>query len=311
MCASDSRNRAAVPGKAAAFCAVLFLFAIGSCTGMEGPEKDGEGVFTIVECTRVLEYTPAPGQFIGSDSSVLTPGQACTYAEDRLRAGQFVSLGAFGGYIVTEFNRALAPGSYIAIWGNASETSSEPGIIYHMHDSNGNGIPDEEWTEVEGSLHGTDEEESGYAVTYFKPSEIGEDIRWKDSHGKEGCIERNAYHPESSWYPAWIEGDSYTLAGVKLESRARDESGNGTYWVSPSYGSGYADNFNDEEKEFRTRVNDAFGRVVVPRNAVIFRAESPVSFIKVQTAVNDCCGWVGEISTEVCGILGIEVAELE
>ena len=61
-----------------------------------------------------------------------------------------------------------------------------------------------------------------------------------------------------------------------------------------SYGYGYADNIsNDEELGFDISwAVDAQGRPV---------RLGGVHFIKVYTAVNQDCGWIGETSTEVCG----------
>ena len=56
----------------------------------------------------VFEYTPAPGQFINEDKSGFsgesTPAEAAAYAQKRLNAEKYVSLGGFGGYIVVGFD---------------------------------------------------------------------------------------------------------------------------------------------------------------------------------------------------------------
>ena len=106
----------------------------------------------------VLEYTPAPGQFIneretGGFSGENTPEKAIHYAEKRLQQGLFVSLGAFGGYLVAGFDHSIVnDGGYnLQITGNTHENSSEPGIVWVMQDSNGNGLPDDTWYELRGS----------------------------------------------------------------------------------------------------------------------------------------------------------------
>ncbi len=121
---------------------------------------------------RVYDYTPAPGQYIndsstgGMSSEILTKQDACNWAMSRLDAGKFVSLGGFGGYIVVGFDHSTLSlgGDYdFAVAGNAFFNSSggggsnEPGIVYVMQDSNGNGIPDDTWYELKGSESGTDE----------------------------------------------------------------------------------------------------------------------------------------------------------
>ena len=54
---------------------------------------------------RILEYTPAPGQFIneearsgGAFDNVDTPEKACRYAAARFAENNWVSLGGWGGY---------------------------------------------------------------------------------------------------------------------------------------------------------------------------------------------------------------------
>ena len=64
-------------------------------------------------CTKVFEYTPAPGQFInetktgGFNGSQTTAEAACAYAEERFATDIWVSLGGFGGYIVVGFDHSI------------------------------------------------------------------------------------------------------------------------------------------------------------------------------------------------------------
>ena len=99
--------------------------------------------------SRVYEYTPAPGQFINEGCTATTMQQACDYAYGRLSEGAFVSLGAFGGYIIVGFDHSVESGGESAldlqITGNAHSSSSEPGIIWVSQDENGNGLPDDTW----------------------------------------------------------------------------------------------------------------------------------------------------------------------
>ena len=104
-------------------------------------------------CTKVFEYTPAPGQFInetktgGFDGTQTTAEAACRYAEQRFADDIWVSLGGFGGYIVVGFDHSIDnSGDYdIGILGNSFSGSSEPGIVWVMQDENGNGLPDDTW----------------------------------------------------------------------------------------------------------------------------------------------------------------------
>ena len=64
-------------------------------------------------CNVVYEYMPAPGQFInelktgGFNGTQTTLPTANDYAMARLKKNLFVSLGAFGGYIVVGFDHSI------------------------------------------------------------------------------------------------------------------------------------------------------------------------------------------------------------
>lgn len=109
---------------------------------------------------RILEYTPAPGQFIneearsgGAFDNVDTPEKACRYAAARFAENNWVSLGGWGGYLVAAFAEPVPnTGGYdLYVKGNAMNTSSEPGVVWVMQDANGNGMPDDTWYELKGS----------------------------------------------------------------------------------------------------------------------------------------------------------------
>jgi hypothetical protein len=246
----------------------------------------------------IFEYTPAPGQFIneretGGFSDEDTPEKAILYAETRLKQGFFVSLGAFGGYIVAGFDHSIAnDGGYnLKISGNAGENSSEPGIVWVMQDGNGNGLPDDTWYELRGSEHGKEKTLRQYHITYFRPREPGSPVHWIDNLGITGKIDYlGSFHGQDSYYPGWIATDYYTLRGTRLESR-NYLSETGT-WICPPYDWGYVDN-NDQ---VLFRISDA---VTSKGNPIHLEF---IDFIKIQTAVNGKSGWLGEISTEVTRI---------
>ena len=258
---------------------------------------------------KVFEYTPAPGQFInelktgGFDASHNNPEAAITYAEGRLSDGKWISLGGFGGYLVVGFDHSIDNNrSYnLGVVGNAFDGSSEPGIVWVMQDENGNGYPDDTWYELAGSETGKFETYRDYAVTYYRPSGIGMPVQWTDNYGNNGEIDYLAqYHDQDYYYPLWIGEDSYTLKGTRLEARNYDQSGNGTYWVQPHYDWGYVDNFSPTDFNSSDKAN--FFKI---SNAIDFEGNpvnlSHIDFVKVQCAVNAKSGWLGELSTEVCG----------
>lgn len=270
------------------------------------PDEDTEAVAEF----KVMEYMPAPGQFINEKSSgfvnVNTMDEASEYAQKRLANGDFVSLGAWGGYIVV---RSLTPvensRSYdFVVYGNAFDTSNEPGIVWVMQDTNGNGLPDDEWFELKGSHYNLEGYERNYSVTYFRPDPENGDIKWEDSNGATGYVNRHIVHKQSSYYPAWIGKDSYTLYGSKLPLQVYTDPVTGIVSNEP-FKCGYADN-NGED----SLIADENGRTIqknffkisdaIDANGNPVELKS-IDFIKVQTAINGSTPIMGENSTEICG----------
>ena len=258
---------------------------------------------------KVIEYTPAPGQFInelktgGFDASHVTPEAAVSYAESRLMEGSWVSLGGFGGYVIVGFDHSIDNSrTYdFGIISNAFDGSSEPGVVWVMQDENGNGYPDDTWYELAGSETGKFETYRDYAVTYYRPSAPKMPVQWTDNYGNNGEIDYlQQFHNQDYYYPLWIVTDSYTLTGTRLEARNYDQSGNGSYWIQPHYDWGYADNFSPSDFNSENKAN--LFRI---SNAIDFEGNhvnlSHIDFVKVQCAVNSKSGWLGELSTEVCG----------
>lgn len=267
---------------------------------------------THAEATKVYEYTPAPGQFInepkmGFDGKQTTAEAAARYAEGRLEKGLDISLGGFGGYIVVGFDHNVLnfPQYDFAVMTNSFDGSSEPAVVWVMKDENGNGLPDDTWYELAGSETGKAETVEGYAITYYRPSAPKMAVQWSDNLGVSGKIDYlEAHHKQDYYYPEWIEADSYTLVGTRLKARSYDDSGDGTYWVNPHFDWGYADNFSPEDFNTQDRSN----RFDIS-NAVNARGERVeldyINFVKVQSAINFQCGWIGEVSTEVRGFKDI------
>ena len=250
-------------------------------------------------CNKVYEFLAAPGQFVNEGYTAKTMAQANAYAEDRLRAGSYVSLGAFGGYIVVGFDHSVAntPGADLAIKGNAFAGSSEPGIVWVMQDENGNGLPDDTWYELAGSETGKPETRQRYSVTYFRPTNARQNVRWTDNFGNSGTVDINNYHNQESYYPAWVPTASYTLRGTNLFSRTYDKSGTGTYWVNPEFDWGYVDNLGQDYVGNETHLE--LDNAVYPDGTPA--ALQYIDFVKVQVGLQVMAGWLGENSTEVFG----------
>lgn len=269
----------------------LALLAV-SCEGKDGPDcPTNEQVTPRPDRVTVIEYRPAPGQFINEDTLLTTATAAAEWAQKRLERGLYVSLGAFGGYIVAVFPE---PVTEFIIRGNAfvsaSGASNEPGIVWVMADTNGNGEPDDTWYELRGSETDAAGTIRGYAVTYRQPAGPGEPVRWTDNQGGSGQIDYlGMFHRQDSYYPAWVTGAQLTLRGTRVEARvSRDTNG---MWRSDPLGWGYADNEGSDRGVFR--VADAIDHS---------GAKAPIKtadFVKVQTGAVGSCGHLGELSTEV------------
>lgn len=264
--------------------------------------------------TKVYEFLPGPGQFIGLtgasggySGAETTPQLANEFAEKRLNNKLFLSLGAFGGYVVTGFDHSLRPGSAeydFAIGGNAFDDSSEPGIVWVMQDTNGNGLPDDEWFELKGSETGKSTTKQNYSVTYYRPGGAGMNVRWTDSEGNSGFVDYlSKYHGQPSYYPTWVTAPSYTLRGTRLAPNNTRNAVTG-FWMNHSYGWGYADNYGSDRLtggNTSDGTNQQTGFKIA--NAMLPDGSpanlSHIDFIKVQTAINTKSGQLGESSSEV------------
>ncbi len=276
----------------------------------------------------VYDFMPAPGQFVN-----VFPAYKLGYTQDSINAqletalcgklGGSVSLGSYGGYIVFGFDHPVVNkhGYDVKIYGNAMQSaavadmaggSCEPGIIMVGVDMDGDGVPSDgdKWYEIKGNDY--DRSQHNFEVTYYKPDEDKvrvphaswrfisdvEYVRWtsndQNPDSTSGYVWRNTFHTQPYW-PLWIEDTVLTFRGTKLPNTSIDMSnGNGNNWFQPFFGEGYVDNLpNGQEPGFMIDwAIDEDGR---PANL------DHIDFIKVYSAQLDYCGWLGEVSTEVCG----------
>lgn len=282
-----------------------------------------------VKSTRVYEWVPAPGQFIGETQTGGMTGNetthelAISWAEQRLDNEQYVSLGGFGGYIIVGFDHSIEniETSYdFSIQANAffnlstgDGGSNEPGIVYVSQDVNGNGLPDDEWYELRGSETGKAGTISDYYVTYYRPSAPKMNVQWIDCLGQSGTIDYlAAFHRQDYYYPAWIKADSYTLRGTRLKDRTSLDNSTGM-WNSSCFEWGYADNMGgDSISSNDSGGGDGQRNGFLIKNAMYLDG-TPINlqyidFIKVQTGVNAKAGWLGEVSTEVFGFEDLNIS---
>ena len=283
------------------------LFTVKVCPP-EGSYKRVQTPGSSAKWNRVYEFMAAPGQFVNENYTATTMSEACTYAEDRLRKGEYVSLGAFGGYIVVGFDHSIGnDGGYnIQISGNSYRNSSDPGIVWVMQDENGNGLPDDTWYELKGSEYGRPSTRLDYAVTYYRPDRPGRPVAWIDNEGHTGEVEYIATHAQDYYYPRWVRENAYTLVGRKLTSNTVMISPNN--WINKEFEWGYADNFSpvDRLTEEANKGGGANSNHFKIDHAVRYDGQPAnlryIDFVKVQTGVNARAGWIGEVSTEVVGV---------
>lgn len=279
------------------------------CCASEGTFRRASSASSLMRWNKIYEYSPAAGQFIGEDKSGFTSSEhsaaaAVAYAEKRLSEGSFLSLGAWGGYLVAGFDHSVAndEGADLIIAGNMFDSSSEPAIVWVMQDSNGNGLPDDEWYELRGSEWGSENHSTRYAVTYFRPVGDAMSVHWVDNRGERGVVPYMSVHSQPSYYPQWFEGESVTFYGSRLEMNTQTDS-SGKVWHLP-YAWGYADNLGEdceaigESEAVRCRF-DIDNAVAADGSAVELQY---VDFVKIQCAVNGVDKAMGELSTEILAI---------
>ncbi len=269
--------------------------------------------------TKVFEYLPAPGQFINDPASmgeITSQADACLWAEKRLDDKLYVSLGSFGGYIVVGFDHSVASsqGGYdFGVAGNAffnagtgEGGSNEPGIVWVMQDTNGNGLPDDTWYELAGSDYDSPDTRRNFAITYRCPSAPQEDVTWTDSDGNSGTVPYLAmFHKQDYYYPTWVDKDEYTLTGTKLEDRMYKQ---GNIWNLGNFDWGYVDNMGTDNAALsgyaqcnRFRISDARQADGSPANLQY------IDFVKVQSATCAANTLLGEVSTEVFGVIDLSL----
>ncbi|MBK7406238.1 MAG: hypothetical protein IPJ41_16940 [Phycisphaerales bacterium] len=143
--------------RGALVCAALTLGALGA----------GRCVAQSAFATRVLEYRPAPGQFVqeaGFDDPTAALGAPVGAGTGDGDETKLVTLGGFGGLIVLGFDHRVMDDpkhplglDFIvfgnAFWsgGNANRRWAEPGVVEVSLDANGNGLADDAWFLIPGS----------------------------------------------------------------------------------------------------------------------------------------------------------------
>lgn len=292
---------------------------------------------------KVIEYCPAPGQFINNLPSIdtgMSQEERLKVCEEQLEDGNPVCLGAAGGYITLSLDQPIknGKGSDLRILGNAFYSQNdpvygdatiggnvEPGIVYA-----GVGASPEtaQWYELAGSEYYTTQRHN-FKITYHKPTaETGDHslpcsifdkyIRfaasWTEPDGtpcdSTGYLMKNSFHMQSYW-PQWEDKEEMTFHGSRLPDNAINYGGDGTdadnpqYWITYRYASdsyGYADAAPNSDDTYTTFDLDW----AVDKNGNPVNLDH-ADFIRIQTGVLQQCGWTGETSTEIAGLVNLHL----
>jgi hypothetical protein len=276
---------------------LFFLLAILmiSCKGSSSDDPKTNSAYI----TKVFDYVYGPGQH----ALIAKPTDISNFIGDPSNKTNWLYLGGFGGYVVAGFDHDVVNGdSYdFEVYG-LQGTSPEPGIVYVMPDTNGDGIPNDTWYELKGNQFSNTH--WNYRVCYYKAKSDSANITWKDSEGKRGeLISGFGSNYSAGWWWPSTKGDSITFAGSRLPDSYDNLSTVDTqYWVVPHdrFTWGYAKNMFGLDYDSIAGANkfDISNAVDSLGNAVVLKS---IRFIKIQTAVLQQAGWLNEVSTEVRG----------
>lgn len=279
--------------------------------------------------TEVYDYFPAPGQFVNVWPTYADGDNVDDMRRKVLDAiggtnGGTASLGGFGGYVTFGFGHPVINVSGerdLRVLGNAFFSdralkpdggSCEPGIIMVSHDSNGNGLPDDEWYEIAGSAHSDAATIHEYSITYTRPAanhtpvvtdpkgayDDEEYIAWTDNRGQSGYIGHLVIN-KNNYYPLWTDAQTLTFSGTRLPDNAVIEGSRVKEWVLYGFEYGYADNMPNDDPRSAIDLDWAVDANGNPANL------ESIHFVRVYTALNQQCGAIGETSTEVCGAVDL------
>ena len=114
-----------------------------------------------------------------------------------------------------------------------------------------------------------------------------------------------------SYWPQWEDKEEITFHGSRLPDNAINYGGDGAdadnpqYWITYRYASdsyGYADAAPNSDDTYTTFDLDW----AVDKNGNPVNLDH-ADFIRIQTGVLQQCGWTGETSTEVAGLVNLHL----
>ena len=272
---------------------LLLIFTLTSCSWFQEPTKSSAYI------TQVFDYVYAPGQH----ALLAKKTDISNFIGEPTSDKGFLYLGGFGGYIIAGFDHNVTNGYSFDFEVFALKSASpEPGVVYVMSDTNGNGFPDDIWYELKGNQFSNSKRH--YWVRYYKAVSDTTNISWKDSEGNVGEL-KSGYGSKYSaaWWWTATTTDSITFYGTRLPDSYLNTSTTSTQnWVVPQtlFTWGYAKNLygTDYDSDLGANKFDISNAVDSLGIAVSLQH---IRFVKIQTAVFQQAGWLNEVSTEVRG----------
>ncbi len=188
--------------------------------------------------TSMYDFSPAPGTqandcykedgYTKKDVMKIALGRI-----DNTSVGYLLDLGSFGGSVVVGFDHTImnVPGERdFRIYGANEMKNQEPvapGLLFVAYDQNGNGEPDDdEWYEIKGSSHGTDDLTDNFSITYHRRTEgtevpLGRSFKDIENVYCEPGTGDPYYLVLLKGYvdlcPRWLDQDEFSYSGKTLD----------------------------------------------------------------------------------------------
>src|ERR1035437_4072733 len=122
---------------------VLLSVLLISCNGNNSDPKTSSAYIT-----KVYDYVYGPGQH----AKIAKMTDISNFIGEPTNDKGWLYLGGFGGYVVAGFDHNVANGDGFDFEVYALKGASpEPGVVYVMSDTNGDGLPNETWYELKGN----------------------------------------------------------------------------------------------------------------------------------------------------------------
>lgn len=249
-----------------------------------------------------FSFIPAPGQFIRFNQN-----QTAEDARKQIQAtldngggeGWMASLGAWGGYFILGFDHSVknnhdGEADFDMVGNPLGKYWCECGVVWVSQDENGDGKANDTWYELKGSETGKPGITQRYALKYYRPTQEKTDVLSIDNDGNLSFLARNAYHPDSGYYPWFMKEEYYILTGTCLGNQFKTE-GLETNW---GFDWGYVDNINDP---VGFRIDNAIQQDGTPAKLEY------IDFVKCHTAQMGQGAAVGEVSTESSAAIDVRL----